>query len=1403
MDARSSRWHEITPSSFKHEQAALRHVRELLPDRHPYAAWSNFTFISQQGHIREVDLLVAAPSGLHLVEIKNLHGRLTNRYGTWVLHGERGRRTFDNPVILADQKAKELKGLLMQAATKDRITIPYVNAAVFLAEPGIVCELDDRQRAHVYGPEDAQQGPNPLPRIGSDLLTAPATRVAPTPEFFRALPRLLERVGIHPTQRSVTVGAWKIEPQPYESGPTWQDHHGFREDMPGEHRRVRIYLYEREADPDRQRSIRAAATREFRACQGLRHPGLLRPVELVDHEAGPALLIEQSQEALRLDHYMAQHGSDLDLPTRLDMVRQLAEAVHYAHERRLVHRALSPRAVIVDPTDGDWSRPRLQIGEWQASARGLSGRPTVHRFAPSSDAAKHVEAAAAPYLAPEFRADADGTVSIDVFGLGTTSYLILTGRPPASSQAELIQRLEADRGLHPAAVIDGIPDDIDTIISMATAPVVKDRFTDVEEFLDEFNKALSPEEEPGAEQHDPWNAVKGDSLGDTGYEVRKVLGTGSTARAFLVFRDGMESVLKIARSAEAEERLLDEATALEELRHDHIVVLRRGLFDVGNRQAIEIDYAGERSLAQVLRTDGALLPDQLQRFGDQLLDALCYLERKGVMHRDIKPDNLGVRQHPKQGPRLVLFDFSLAGTPTTDLLAGTRGYVDPFLDPNGRRPVYDAHAERYAAAVTLHEMASMELPSWGEDGSNPRFVDTPVTLSSELFAAGLREPLDAFFRKALHRDAEQRFPSAAAMREAWRRVFTAVDETGPATVSSSRSDDPEELREEAANRARLDTALDAAGLTLRAVAVAQRLGASTVGEFLDIPHKRLWRARGVSKRTRDELLRRSTQWRKALITGAAPAAAGPVPADVDGSRLPLDTIVATLLPKPRRRNDAQLAITRLLLGLPDDAGALPEFRWPTNVQVAAKATLSQGRIAQVLPARRRAWLRNTALDAVRDEVVDALRSLGRVAAAEELADHLLVLHGCTEAVATEHRRAYAYAVLRAAVEADSLADTAGRESRFATRRHHDRVLVALQVTSEEPLDTPSDGQLLELAVELSKAAVALAGQDPLPTPTAVVRELEATAERVNHILDEKRLVRLAAAAAGSVLSNARLELYPRDLSPVRALRLAQAGAGLSDNGIEPDAVHRRVESRFPGLAPLPTGNELLDLLKEAGFSLVWDGKVYRPPQLSYTAYSPTPSSKQPPAVEGTAASDVDARLVEAARHGGFRVITLRRKRWPRARLAVEAVLGEPVVDVSAAFVGALRAVARQRQIPDFDRVLHADAAEPGSRDQLNLQRVVSEACALLEQEWSGRPVLVLDMLTPLGRYPAGAALLERLADRARYGGSDTGPDTLVLLCPTGDEAQRPRIGNYVIDIRTPEEWVIARSSWPPAQASVA
>ena len=130
------------------------------------------------------------------------------------------------------------------------------------------------------------------------------------------------------------------------------------------------------------------------------------------------------------------------------------------------------------------------------------------------------------------------------------------------------------------------------------------------------------------------------------------------------------------------------------------------------------------TLGQRLRKEGRLHVDLLQRFGEDLLDIVNYLEEQGIPHRDIKPDNIAVGMLGRGDKlHLVLFDFSLSRTPAENIQAGTNGYLDPLLPL--RKPRWDLHAERYAAAVTLFELATGVLPKWG-DGSNGTVAAQPA-----------------------------------------------------------------------------------------------------------------------------------------------------------------------------------------------------------------------------------------------------------------------------------------------------------------------------------------------------------------------------------------------------------------------------------------------------------------------------------------------------------------------------------------------------------------------------------------------------------------------------------------------------------------------------------------------------
>ena len=351
-------------------------------------------------------------------------------------------------------------------------------------------------------------------------------------------------------------------------------------------------------------------------------------------------------------------------------------------------------------------------------------------------------------------------------------------------------------------------------MSGATAVQPVDRIESVREFLgylDLVEEELSRPDQDAIP--DLLTVSKGTPVGD--WTVEKVLGKGSTARALLMKKDGQERVYKVALSDVGRSRLAHEAAKLRRFRDSHIVRLIDGPVTIGERTALILDRAGELTVGQYLRDQGRFPIGDLEALGGQLFQVAEYLEAEGIWHRDIKPDNLAIHQPPKKGRRRFFY-FSLADTDTRATEAGTPPYLDPFLGTE-RRPEYDAAAERYAVAVTLHEMASAELPSWGDGIVEAKLLDateqTPQ-LAEDGFDPQLRDRLVMFFTAALHRDPAKRHGSLGEMARAWSEAFRDLDQTLPATTRHTIDEEPAtaaEARELSAARVEAGTPLVAAG----------------------------------------------------------------------------------------------------------------------------------------------------------------------------------------------------------------------------------------------------------------------------------------------------------------------------------------------------------------------------------------------------------------------------------------------------------------------------------------------------------------------------------------------------------------------------------------------------------------
>jgi serine/threonine protein kinase len=714
-------WIAVTEPAFPWEREALSYIRQRLPAQEPFRAWSNFEFVADDGSINEVDLLVVSLYKLYLVEIKSRPGRVSGDAGTWTWHHAGRVYADDNPLLLTNRKAKKLKALLQHQQALHHVRLPYVEPVVFLSAPDLQCDLTGAARTGVYLRQDTEvAGYADIMTVLTGAAERPASvRGALPPRLDRrlaqAIGRAIEQAGIRPSQRAQRVGDYRLQ-RLLRENDVYQDWEATHVRFPRILRRIRIYPQALQATTLSRTARRQAAEREYVLLEGLHHAGILKAEGFTEHERGPALIFEHDPEAERLDLFLRTRGEALDIEQRLALVRQLAETLQYAHAHRLYHRALSPQTILV--TAPETTAPQIKIFDWQTAQRDSTSTEGTRSTADNSlQLALFGDQHSLLYMAPEAIAGtAFDALKLDVFALGTVAYHVFSGRAPAISIEELHQKCHTGHGLRVSEVLDGAGQELQDLIQFSTCPTVEDRLDTVQDFLDLLASVEEELTTPATEEvvH-PLDARATDRL-EGGFVVRKRLGKGATSVALLVERDGQEGVLKVALDPSLNPRLAEEGQILQQLRHPNVVELYDQTI-VSGHTALFMAVAGVElksgayTLAQRLRQEGRLSLDLLQRFGEELLMVADWLEQRGISHRDIKPDNIGVGNTPAGKLTLILFDFSLANTPVDNLRAGTPLYLDPFLQ---RRRRWDWYAERFAVAMTLHEMATGSLPIWGD-----------------------------------------------------------------------------------------------------------------------------------------------------------------------------------------------------------------------------------------------------------------------------------------------------------------------------------------------------------------------------------------------------------------------------------------------------------------------------------------------------------------------------------------------------------------------------------------------------------------------------------------------------------------------------------------------------------------
>ena len=259
------------------------------------------------------------------------------------------------------------------------------------------------------------------------------------------------------------------------------------------------------------------------------------------------------------------------------------------------------------------------------------------------------------------------------------------------------------------------------------------------------------------------------------YRIERLLGRGGMGAVYLAHELALDRHVAIkvlppehAHAPQIRERFKREARTAARLSHPHIVPLHT-FGEVSGLLYFVMGYVAGESLAARLRRQGPFESEAARTFLASVCDALDYAHRQGIVHRDIKPDNILI-DADSDAPLLTDFGiakatFADAHLTTAGQLVGTPHYMSPE-QATGKADV-GPRSDLYSLGVVAYEMLSGQRPFDAEaplDALTQRLTQAPRPLES--LAAGAAPDLVLAIGRCLQKDPASRWPDAKSLREA-------------------------------------------------------------------------------------------------------------------------------------------------------------------------------------------------------------------------------------------------------------------------------------------------------------------------------------------------------------------------------------------------------------------------------------------------------------------------------------------------------------------------------------------------------------------------------------------------------------------------------------------------------------